>query len=372
MRALATIFWLGIKELRSLAADPVLLGFVVYAFSFAIYSEATGISHELRNASIAIVDEDRSPLSLRIAQAFREPFFRQPEMIGLDEVDPRMDAGRNSFVLDIPPDFQRDLLAGRQPAIQVNVDATAVMQAGIGAGYIQRIIGQEVATFLNAEESVPVTLQLRNAFNPNLESSWFTGTMAVINHVTMLAVLLAGAAVIREREHGTLDHLLVMPVSPLAIALAKIWSNGLVITAAAGLSVWLVLRLLLGMPLVGSVPLFLAGVGLYLFYATSVGLLLGTVARSMPQLGLLFILIVLPMILLSGGSTPFESMPKPLQYVMMAFPSTHFVAFAQAILYRGAGFDIVWREFLATGAIGAVVLAAALLRFRAVVAQSVS
>lgn len=372
MRALGTIFWLGLKELRSLVADPVLLGFVVYAFSFAIYSQATGLSHELRNASIAIVDEDRSPLSLRIAQAFREPFFRPPEMIGLAEVDPRMDAGRNSFVLDIPPDFQRDLLAGRQPAIQVNVDATAMMQAGIGAGYIQRIVAGEIATFLNAEPAVPVALQLRAAFNPNLESSWFTGAMGLINNITMLAVLLAGAAVIREREHGTLDHLLVMPVSPLEIALAKIWSNGLVITAAAGLSVWLVLRLLLGMPLVGSITLFLAGVALYLFYATSVGLLLGTVARSMPQLGLLFILIVLPMIMLSGGSTPFESMPRPLQIVMMAFPSTHFVAFAQAILYRGAGFDIVWREFLVTGAIGAVMLAVALLRFRAMVAQSVA
>lgn len=372
LRAVRNILWLGINELRSLAADPALLGLLIYAFSVMIYSQATGLSHELRNASIAIVDEDSSPLSRRIAEAFLPPFFRTPEMIALAEVDPRMDAGRNSFVLDIPPDFQRDLLAGRQPAIQVNVDATAMMQAGIGAGYIQQIIAQEVADFLQVRPAVPVALQLRAAFNPNLESSWFTGAMGLINNVTMLAVLLAGAAVIREREHGTMDHLLVMPVSPLEMALAKIWSNGLVITAAAGLSVWLVLRGLLGMPLVGSVPLFLAGVALYLFYATSVGLLLGTVARSMPQLGLLFILIVLPMIMLSGGSTPFESMPRPLQFVMMAFPSTHFVAFAQAILYRGAGFDIVWREFLATGAIGAVVLALALLRFRAVVAQAVN
>ncbi len=370
MRSLKNILWLGLNELRSLAADPVLLGFLVFAFSFMIYSQATGVSHELRNASIAIVDEDHSPISRRLAEAFLPPFFRTPEMIALAEVDPRMDAGRNSFVLDIPPDFQRDLLAGRQPAIQVNVDATAMMQAGIGAGYIQQIIADEVADFLQVQPPVPVALQLRAAFNPNLESSWFTGAMGLINNITMLAVLLAGAAVIREREHGTLDHLLVMPVSPLEIALAKIWSNGLVITTAAGLSIWLVLRGLLGMPLMGSVPLFLGGVALYLFYATSVGLLLGTVARSMPQLGLLFILIVLPMIMLSGGSTPFESMPRPLQYVMMAFPSTHFVAFAQAILYRGAGFDIVWREFLATGAIGAVVLVAALARFRTVVAQA--
>jgi len=372
MRRLANILWLGLKELRSLAADPVLLGFVVYAFTFAVYAQAIGISHELHNASIAIVDEDRSALSQRIIQAFRPPFFRTPEVIPLAEVDRRMDAGRDTFVLDIPPDFQADLLAGRNPAIQVNVDATAVMQAGIGAGYIQRIIAEEIATFLGTAPAVPVELQLRAAFNPNLETSWFTGVMAIINNITMLAVLLAGAAVIREREHGTLDHLLVMPVAPFEIAMAKVWSNGLVITAMTGLSLWLVLRGLLGVPVAGSVPLFLGGVALYLFYATAVGLLLGTVARSMPQLGLLFILIVLPMILLSGGSTPFESMPRPLQVVMLAFPSTHFVAFAQAILYRGAGLGIVWPQFAATGGIGLLVLAAALLRFRAATAEAVA
>ena len=196
--------------------------------------------------------------------------------------------------------------------------------------------------------------------------------VGIINNVTMLAVLLAGAAVIRERERGTLDHLLVMPLSPLEIGMAKVWSNGLVITAAAGLSLWLVVRGILGVPIAGSVPLFLVGVALYLFYATALGLLLGTLARSMPQLGLLFILLVLPMVLLSGGSTPFESMPRPLQLVMLAFPSTHFVAFAQAILYRGAGFSIVWPQFAATAGIGALVLAAALLRFRAAVVGTAS
>jgi ABC-2 type transport system permease protein len=155
--------------------------------------------------------------------------------------------------------------------------------------------------------------------------------MAIINDITVLAMLLAGAAVIREREHGALDHLLVMPVSPFEIAMATVWSNGLVITAMTGLSLWLVLRGLLGVTVAGSVPLFLGRVALYLFHATAVGLLLG----------LLFILIILQMTLLSAGSTPFESMPRPLQIVMLAFPSSHFVAFALAILYRGAGFSIV-------------------------------
>src|SRR5829696_8672071 len=125
MRRLANILWLGVKELRSLAADPVLALFMAYSFSLGIYSQATGISYELRNASVAILDEDHSPLSARIRDALLPPHFKAPELIAAEEVDRRMDTARNTFVLDIPPLFQRDLLAGHRPAVQLNVDATA-------------------------------------------------------------------------------------------------------------------------------------------------------------------------------------------------------------------------------------------------------
>lgn len=371
MRRLSNILWLGLKELRSLAADPVLALFMLYAFSVAIYSQASGISYELRNAAIGILDEDRSQLSMRLADALLPPFFKPPEAIAPGAVDRRMDMGRTTFVLVIPPDFQRSLEAGHRPELQLNIDATAMTQAGIGAGYLQQILGQEIARFYQAATPVPVALQMRLAFNPNSQSAWFTGVVGLINTITMLAVLLSGAAVIREREHGTLDHLLVMPVAPLEIALAKLWANGLVITVMTGLSLWFVVHRAVGAPIAGSVALFLAGVALYLVFATAIGLLLGTVARSMPQLGLLFILVVLPMNMLSGGNSPFESMPPALQMLMLAVPSTHFVAFAQAILYRGAGLDIVWPQFLATGAIGAAVMALALARFRSALARAV-
>jgi ABC-2 type transport system permease protein len=194
--------------------------------------------------------------------------------------------------------------------------------------------------------------------------------MAIINDVTMLAVILAGAAIVREREHGTMDHLLVMPLTPFEIAMSKIWSNALVITVAVGLSLTVVVRGLLGVPIAGSILLFLAGVVIYLFFATAIGIFLGTVARSMPQLGLLYMLVVIPMNMLSGSNTPLESMPPFLRTVMQASPSTHFVSFAQAILYRGAGFDTVWPQFLAVAMIGGLFLGLALLRFRRVTAQA--
>ncbi|WP_298379100.1 ABC transporter permease [Azospirillum sp.] len=355
------------KEWISLLRDGFMLGFVIYSFSLSVYSQATGISHELRNAAIAIVDEDRSALSQRLISSFHGPEFQTPTLIGHAEVDPGMAAARYTFVLDIPPDFQSDALAGRSPTAQLLIDATAMMQAGIGAGTIQGILDDEVGRFVRHEATAaapPISLQVRVAYNEALETAWFTGTMSVVGNITMLAVLLAGAALIREREHGTLEHLLVMPVRPAEIMTAKVLANGAVILVLTIFSLFAVLRGLLGVPLAGSVPLFLAGTALYLFFATALGIFLGTVARSMPQLGLLFILIVLPMNMLSGGFTPLESEPEWLQTAMQLSPSTHFVAFAQAILFRGAGFDVVWPRFAATAGIGALFFVWSLARFR--------
>jgi len=373
MRTLSNIFWLGTKELRSFFSDWVLLGFVIYSFSLAIVSQAQSNSQELYHASIAVVDEDHSELSRKITHAFLLPYFKPAATIALSDVERVMNNGQYTFVVDIPPNFQRDVLAGRQPGLQINVDATAMVQAGLGSGYAEQIINNEVAQFLSQAESTPlspVNIVIRVAFNPNVTTSWFTSVMGIIGSVTMLAIILAGAALVREREHGTMDHLLVMPLSPLEIAMSKIWANALVITVAVALSLYLVVRLLLRIPIVGSVPLFMLGTVLYLFFATAVGLFLGTIARSMPQLGLLYMLVAVPMNILSGSATPLESMPPWLATAMQASPSTHYVSFAQSILYRGAGLDVVWPQFLAVAGIGALFLALSLLRFRSAVTMS--
>lgn len=367
------VLQLGIKELRSLWHDKVLLLFVLWGFSFGIYSAATASSRELHNAPIAVVDEDGSALSQRIVGAFYRPYFKPPTLIGLAEVDPGLDGGRYTFVLDIPPNFQRDVQAGRKPTVQVNVDATQMSQAFIGSTYIQNIVTAEVSRFVlrqSAGGARPIPLVVRVRFNPNLNGIWFGGAMKIISNITLLSVILAGAALIREREHGTIEHLLVMPLTPIEIMAAKIWANGLVVLVAAGLSLWLVVKGVLDVPIAGSLALFLFGAALHLFSCTSLGIFLATVARSMPQFGLLMILVIVPLDMLSGGLTPRESMPAAIQAIMLAAPTTHFVQFAQAILYRGAGFEVVWRDFLAIIAIGGVFFLIALARFRRSVAMT--
>ncbi len=364
---LRNVYRLGLKELVSLRYDPVLVLLMIYAFTIAIIAPAKGVRLELENASVGVVDEDRSVLSQRIIDTLRGPFFKPPRLIGLDAVDAGMDAGRYTFTLDIPPRFQADVLEGRRPAIQVNVDATAMAQAGAGARFIESAVDAEVRAFLlgyREEPPQPAPAVIRLAFNPNGESAWFLAVMQVVNMSTLLGIVLTGAALIREREHGTIEHLLVMPLTAAEIMLAKVWANALVILLAATLSMFLVVRGFLGVPMAGSVTLFLAGLALYLFSLTAIGILLATLARSMPQFGLLSIPVFLIMYMLSGANTPLDAMPELLQRIMLVSPTTHFVAFAQAVAFRGAGFAIVWPHLAATAGIGAVAFVAALARFR--------
>jgi ABC-2 type transport system permease protein len=188
--------------------------------------------------------------------------------------------------------------------------------------------------------------------------------MMMINVITLLAVVLSGAALIREREHGTLEHLLVMPLSPVEIMLAKVWSNAVIVVVAATLCLIFVIGGLLDTPLRGSLGLFTLATFLYVFAVTAIGIFLATIARSMPQLGLLSLPAVFPMVALSGNTTPLDSMPPAIQTIMQASPSTHFVNIAQAIVYRGAGLEFVWQELAVVAGIGAVFFVGALLRLR--------
>lgn len=371
-RHLANIYRLGVKELWSLARDPMLLILIIFSFTAMIYSSATSRPETLHMAPIAVIDNDVSPLSQRLIQAFFPPHFLAPVMVTPAQADRGMDAGNYTFVLNIPPNLQRDVLAGRAAEVQLNVDATRMSQAFTGSSYIQQMINDEATEFVNryrAPTELPVDLAVRMRFNPNLTQAWFGSLMEIINNVTMLSIILTGAALIREREHGTIEHLLVMPVTPTEIMVAKVWSMGIVVLVAAALSLTFIVRGALHVPIEGSVALFLAGAALHLFATTSMGIFMATLARSMPQFGMLLVLVLLPLQMLSGGSTPRESMPEFVQHIMLAAPTTHFVELGQAILFRGAGISVVWQPLLWFAVIGSVLFAFSLARFRKTLSQ---
>jgi ABC-2 type transport system permease protein len=365
------IYHLVIKELRSIRADPVMLVLLIYSFSISVNTVATGAVTEATNLSVGIVDEDQSDLSRRIAEGLRRPTFQPPVQITASEIDPMMDQGKLLFVVEIPPNFESDVRADRKTGIQINVDATAVAQAGNGASYLRTAVANEIQRFISGREDsngAPINLVVRAAFNPNLNTSWFSAMTQVINQITMLTVILTGAALIREREQGTVEHLLVMPIVPSEIMLAKMIANGLVILVAATLSLQFVVHWWIGSPINGSMLLFVFGAAIYALVVAALGIMLGTLATTMGQFGLLAIPVLVVTQLLSGSSTPMESMPIWLQYLMQTIsPTPHFVAFAQAVLFRGADLTLVWRPLAAMIVIGAVYFTVAQGRFRRVI-----
>ncbi|MDY0051708.1 MAG: ABC transporter permease [Aliarcobacter sp.] len=366
MRTFLNIYNLSIKELKTLFYDKVMVLLVIYSFSFAIYIGGTQTSTELRNASIAFVDSDKSTLSTRIIDSFMKPRFNTPVMISYNDVNANLDSGYYTFIILIPANFEKDVLGGNSPDILANIDATRMTQAGIGSGYIQNIITQEVQTFLKGtyDSTVNPKIVSRYKYNPNLTSMWFGSINEIINNIVMISILLSGAALVREREHGTIEHLMVMPLRAFEIMLSKILSTCLVVLVCVSFSLLVVIELILKIPLSGSVPLYLLCTFLVLFATTSMGVFMGTIVKNMPQLGMIFILTILPLMLLSGSITPYESMPMILQELMKLMPTSHFVDLSQAILFKGAGLSIIWEKMLIIFIIGVVFFVSTLALFK--------
>jgi ABC-2 type transport system permease protein len=367
MRRVSNIFWLGTKEVRSLLRDTVMVLLIIWAFGPGLLLRATGHSEEVNNASIAFVDEDRSALSRALRTSLTPPFFQTPVVIEASELNRAMDESRFTFIVVVPPHFEADIRRGRQPELQVNVDATAVIQAATGASYLNNMLQQELANYteqFEARDVTPVALVSRRAFNPNGTQAWFESVVALLDQISVLTIALTGAAFLREREHGTIEHLLVMPLSAFEIATAKVLANGLVIMLAFAVSMAFVVEWGIGVPIAGSRLLLFMGAFVYLFSAAAIGIFLGTVARTMAQFALLMLLVIMPMMMLSGGMTPIESQPAWLQPITNLLPSRHFMAFSQAIVFRGAGLETVWPQLAAMGALGGVFFAASLVLFR--------
>jgi len=366
-RWLLNVFLLCGKELRSLLMDMPLMALIVFAFTVGVHMAAKGVKAEVSNASIAVLDGDHSELSRRLRYAIHPPFFKPPEDIERPDVQDAMDKNKYIFVVEFPPRFEIDVLAGRRPSVQVLIDATAMTQAGLGASYLEEIFLKQATEFLQSrgiEAELPLKVKTRTLFNPNEDSAWYVSVMQIVTNVTILSIVLTGAAVIREREHGTIEHLLVMPVRSSEIAVAKIVTNGTVIHLATLASLLLVAHLWLGVPIAGSLPLFSLGAALYLFSVTALGVLMATLTTSMPQFGLLTVPVYTVAYLLSGAATPVESMPLSLQPIAKLLPTTQFVDISQAVLYRDAGFDVIWPKLAALSVSGSFFLAFALMRFR--------
>ena len=368
MQMLKNIYYLTRKEFRSVFSDPVLIILIAYIFTMPVY-DMSRMSTDVKHAAVAVIDHDQSVLSFRISDALQAPFFQSPKAIDPHDTDTLMNRGEFTFVIEIPPNFQRDVQAGRHPQIQLLIDATSMTQASLGSSYINQIAGREINDFAGIELPEVIKPVVHAEFNPNTESSWFMPTSQIGTMAFLLLMLLAGAAVIRERERGTIEHLLVMPVTAPELMISKILANGVVIMISAMLSLWFVVHLSIDVPLNGSLLLYAVGLAVFLFAVASLGIMIATLAPTMAQFGMLVLPVYIVINLFAGGSSPRVNMPQVAQDISEYWPLTQFMKFAQNILFRGAGLEIVWPQMLAMLLLDVLLLGLALLRFRKMLEQ---
>jgi ABC-2 type transport system permease protein len=358
------------KELSQLLRDRPILFFVVWAFTGAVYTGGHGVSTELHNYPLVVLDFSHSTASRELVSRFRAPYFRIVGHVQSDaELVGALDSGRASLAVVIPPDFERDI-HGSGARFQVISDGSQSTSATIAGAHLASIAASysaELLTrtgFATGRRGVSqVDARVRVEYNPNLVESWFAGLLEVLNQVTMISMLLAAAAMVREREQGTMEHLLVSPLRPGELFAAKVAPVVVLVPLAALGSVFGIVHGVFGTPIRGSVGLFYAVSVVYVFAMASLGLAIAMVARNLGQAMLLLLLILYPMLLLSGAFTPPESMGPLMRYASLLSPVRHYVDFGYQVLFKGNGVADVWPDIVGILTLGLALFAISVRRF---------
>lgn len=369
-RRLAAMTW---KEILQLSRDVPLLLFLLYSFSLSVVVSGAGITMQLTNAELLVHDADHSHSSRELIHRFQLPYFTFAGEIS----DPReglrqLDQGRVMLLLEIPPRFHEALMSGERTAVQVLVDTTNAPQGLSAAGYSVRIAGLfgtetglASAGLSGAEAAIPrVSSAHRVWFNPTQDERWFQSIAHVLRMTTIFAVLLPAAALVREKERGTVEQLLVSPLSPFQIMFAKVLAMSGVILIALSLALYGVLHPVFHVPMKGSTGLFFLLTTLHVFTTAGFGLVAATIAKNQAQVGMMTLFVVGPMLLLSGITSPYESMPKWVQTVMTFSPLRYYIDITYGVMLKGAGLDLLWKPVGAMLLLGGALFGFGMWRFR--------
>jgi len=362
-----------IKELLQLGRDPLLLAAIIYLFTLDIYM-AGGVNMQLNNAMVAVHDADHSMASRELIYRFRPPYFKlKGEILDEHEGTRLLDSGEAMLVLDIPSKFQHDLIQGKTVDVQIQVDTSNTVLGFLASSYAGRIIGQysfdmalkRMGLTKESLAEMPMLVdQHRVWYNPNQTDSWFMSISEMLTVITILSIMLPAAAAVREKERGTIEQLLVSPLSPMQILLPKVISMTMVILLGTAVSILLILEPAFHVPIRGSLSLFFLVSALYTFTTSGLGLFIATVSRNLAQVAMLTILIIMPMLFLSGAWTPPEAMPGGLRQAMYLSPLYYYIEMSYGILLKGTGINILWDSLLGIILLGILVFSFGVWRFR--------
>ena len=363
------------KEFRQLFRDIPIMLIMIWAFTGAIYVAGHAIDLGINQYPIAIYDMDKSDASRELVSLLRKPYFKIVANLESDrQVTPFLDLGKGSLVVIIPPDFARNI-EGKNAQFQVISDGTQSQTAMLAISYIgiityqynmQLLLDNPSANLagISADSLPGIDSRVRVEYNPNIDHTWFTSLLEVFNMITLIGMLLTAAALVREKLYGTLDQLMVTPVQPLELFLAKIIPP-LVLTMALSLvGLFVVVHQIFGTPLRGNILLFYGVAALYCFSISSLGLLIALFSRNIAQAMLILFMILIPMLFLSGAMTPPESMSPIMSYISLLSPMRYFMDFGYQVLFKGNGFAYVWPDIVGIIIFGTIIFCGSLWRFK--------
>jgi ABC-2 type transport system permease protein len=362
------------KEMLQLFRDVPIVAFLVYSFTLAIYITGNGIRSQLHDASLLVHDADHSVSSRELIHRFQAPFFRlNGEVADSREGLRQLDRGTAVALLEIPPRFHEQLVTGEPTAVQLLVDTTNSANGLSVASYASRIVarfGQEsaferVGNVGDSSQNLPLIISDHRVwYNPDQNEAWFECISHLLRQITIFALLLPAAALVREKERGTVEQLLVSPLSPFQIMTSKVLAMTMVILGATAVGLFGIMQPVFGVPIKGSIWLFFTLTALFVVTTACMGLAAATLARNQGQVGMMTLLVAAPMLMLSGIAAPMEAMPTWVRYLMALSPLRYYVDIAYGILLKGAGLNILWDSVLAMAALGAALFGFGLWRFR--------
>lgn len=339
-------FWaLTVKEIHQIFRDKSLLFFLIFPPTFQLLIYGFSLNPDVRELKIGIIDYAQTYESRELISALTENQIFLADRASWSErnLSDRVREGKLTAGLVIPPDFQRKLSQDRTAEVQISIDGVDANTAGIANGYIARILGHYNRQL--EPDRAPPLVQPESTFlyNPGLISSWFfvPGMMGVI--LTLISSLLSADTVIREKDSGTLEQLLMTPAEAWEILLAKIVPVFCLLMGDVAIAL-MVARLIFGVPFRGNLVLFLILSGLYIFVGMGIGIVLATISRTQHQAFLISFFINLPLIQLSGAIAPIESMPVMLRYLSLMNPLRHYITIVRGIMLKGVGLEVLWQQ----------------------------
>ncbi|HBB35718.1 MAG TPA: ABC transporter permease [Cyanobacteria bacterium UBA8803] len=361
----SSFFALLVKEINQILRNKQLIFLLIFPPTMQLLIYGFALNPDVHYLKLGIVDYANSYNSRELVAALTENriFVAQQYLFNERELGEQVRQGKLNVGLVIPPEFNRKLAQEKTAEVQVLVDGVDANTAGIANGYINQIIGQYSRQLTSNSALLPISAQTRFLYNPGLISSWFfvPGVMGLV--LTLIGSLVSSITVVREKDTGTLEQLLMTPAQAWEILLAKIVPLFFLIMGDVFLALT-VAKLVFNVPFRGNLALFLGLSGLYVLVGIGIGIMLATLCATQQQVMLTSFFINLPLIQLSGAIAPIETMPPLFQYLSLLNPLRHYVAIVRGMLLKGVGLEVLWPHAITLGLFATVMLSVSINRFR--------